>query len=402
MNVHAGEIREYAGRSSLAGYTTAVSLHAHTDQSKENMANVAPYFDRIPVVAGFARRELDAYAQRHHEAMDFSKAWWHPPVDVRSVLDGERHQISERLGLAALVSITDHDTIDANLAVRGADADESVPVSFEWTVPFEDGYFHLGVHNLPSARAIDCFERLSRHSRTPRPGALTDLLAHLDDEPEILVVFNHPLWDLAGVGAAAHVHLVRRFMAAHGDVIHALELNGYRPWRENEGVCRLSGEYGLPLVSGGDRHGRTVNALLNLSWATTFGEFVREIRERRQSTVLVMPEYRQSLVARKLATATDAMRHYPDYEPRCHWLDRVWSVQQGWPVPLSAKWRDGGPLWVRLAVRTFLLSASRVCLPFVRVLIWWVGASRSHDAGPVDHLPQLPVVPTQAPSDELA
>lgn len=388
MNVLAPDIREFIGRSSVADYTTAVSLHAHTDWSKENMGNVEPYFERIPLVGNFARRELDAYAQRNHEPVDFSKAWWHPPVDASTVLHAERQQISERLGLAALVSITDHDTIDANLALRAAIADESVPVSFEWTVPFEHGYFHLGVHNLPPVQAIDLFEQLSHHSKGSQPRRLADLLARLDDEAETLVVFNHPLWDLAGVGPAAHVGLVRRFMRQCGQFIHALELNGYRAWRENDGVCRLRGEYGLPLVSGGDRHGRDANALLNLTTAKSFGEFVREIRDRRQSTVLVMPEYRQSLVERKLAAARDAMRHYPDYEGRCRWVDRVWSVHTGQPRPLSDEWPDGGPLWVRLAVRTFLLSATDVCLPLLRTLVWWAGTSRSHDAGPADHLRQ--------------
>lgn len=385
----------------MAGYTTAVSLHAHTDCSKENMGNVAPYFERIPLVAGLARRELDAYAERNHQAVDFSKAWWHPPVDASSVLDAERQQISERVGLAALVSITDHDTIDANLALRAASADESLPVSFEWTVPFESGYFHLGVHNLPPVRATAVFEQLSCYSEAPQPGQLADLLARLADDPETLVVFNHPLWDLARVGAAAHVSLVRRLMRECGDYIHALELNGYRAWHENEGVCRLHDEYGLPLVSGGDRHGRDANALLNLSTAVSFGEFAREVRERRQSTVLVMPEYRQSLVARKLVTARDAMRHYPDYEGRCHWVDRVWSVHTGRPLPLSDEWPDGGPLWVRLAVRTFLVSATGVCLPLLRALVRWAGTSRSHDPGPADQLPQAPANSVQTPGNEL-
>jgi hypothetical protein len=400
MNVPVSDIREMIGPRTLAGYTTAVSLHAHTDYSKENMGDVAPYFERIPIVGFLARRELDAYGQRNQEALDFSKVWWHPPVDAPTVLEAERRQISERLGLGALVSITDHDTIDANLALRASNADESIPVSFEWTVPFESGFFHLGVHNLPPARATDVFDQLSRHSQAPQPGRLADLLACLDNEPDTLVVFNHPLWDLAGVGAAIHLSLVRRFMRDCGDFIHALELNGYRTSHENEGVHRLQGEYGLPLVSGGDRHGRDANALLNLTTATSFGEFVREIREQRQSTVLVMPEYRRSLVARKLATARDAMRHYPDYEGRRHWVDRIWSVQTGQPLPLADDWPDGGPLWVRLAIRTFLLSTTDICQPLMRALVRCMGASRSHDAGPADHLCQ-PSNPVQEASNEF-
>ena len=400
MNQPAPDIREYVDRRSVAGFATAVSLHAHSDCSKENMSDVAPYFERIPFVAHLVRRELDAYEQRNHEAVDFSKAWWHPPVDASTVLNAERRQISERLGLAALVSITDHDTIRANLALRAADGDESVPVSFEWTVPYETGYFHLGVHNLPPACATDVFEQLWRHSTAPQRGRLADLLSSLNDESDTLVVFNHPLWDLAGVGAVAHVCLVRDFMRECGAFIHAFELNGYRAWRENEGVRSLGGEYGLPLVSGGDRHGRDANALLNLTRAKSFGEFAREIRERRQSTVLVMPEYRHSLVARKLSTARDAMRDYPGYEGRCRWVDRVWSAHTGRPLPLADEWGDGGPLWVRLAVRTFLLSATDIFLPLLRTVVRWAGTSRSHDAGPADHL-RHSANSVQTPSNEL-
>jgi hypothetical protein len=390
---------EFGDRASLA-FTAAVSLHAHTDWSKEGMKEVSRYFHRIPLVSRFARRELDDYARRNNEALDFTRAWWLPPVDAASLLESERSQIVDRLGLAPIVSITDHDTIGANLELQQRHANAAVPISCEWSVPFHEGFFHLGVHNLPPARASDIFASLSGHTRDPRPGELSRLLASLNSDPELLIVLNHPLWDLAGVGTATHVRLVRRFLSEHGEALHALELNGYRSWPENTGVQALQRECSLPLVSGGDRHGRAPNALLNLTTAPCFGAFAREIRERRSSHILVMPEYRKSLVSRKLVTASDAMSILPGYQGRERWTDRIWYEENGHVQPLSVDWPDGGPFWVRAAIAAFRIAASRPLRPMMRALVWCAGASRSHDPGPASHVGLPQVTPPSSPRQE--
>jgi hypothetical protein len=181
-------------------------------------------------------------------------------------------------------------------------------------------------------------------------------------------------------------------------VIHALELNGYRSWRENIAVQALQREYPMPLISGGDRHGCAPNALLNLTTASGFGAFTREIRERRSSHILAMPEYRTPLVSRKLATAADAMLHHPGYAGRERWTDRIWHDEDGLARPLSAEWPDGGPFWVRASMTAFVFGTSRPLRPLMRLLIWCANASRSHDPGPASHvgLPQsAPVANTR-------
>ena len=51
-----------------------------------------------------------------------------------------------------LVSITDHDDIQAPMLLRTVASARHIPVSVEWTTPFgKDQAFHLGIHNLPSA-----------------------------------------------------------------------------------------------------------------------------------------------------------------------------------------------------------------------------------------------------------
>ena len=45
---------------------------------------------------------------------------------------------------------------------------KDAPVSVEWTIPFGCTFFHIGVHNLPPANAIEIQEQLTRV--TARPG----------------------------------------------------------------------------------------------------------------------------------------------------------------------------------------------------------------------------------------
>jgi hypothetical protein len=326
------------------------------------MASVPGYLNRIPVVAGLFRREMQRYLERHGETADFQKGWWHPPVSPAAVLDSEVAQITNDLGLTALVSITDHDSITAGLSLRARHPES--PISFEWTVPFHEGFFHLGVHNLPPDDAPGIFDRLQAFTNGAAPALLSELLAGLDSDRRLLVVFNHPMWDLAGVGPLRHRALLDRFLGEYGAWLHALEVNGYRAARENARVGRLASRVGLPLVSGGDRHGYAPNSLLNLTTAGTFEAFVREVREARVSEIAVMPQYGRSLGARKLAVAADVIRANRRNPPgQRHWMDRVSYDRKGVVTPLSRHWPTGGPLWVRSTIRLFLVLTSAPLLP---------------------------------------
>jgi hypothetical protein len=152
--------------------------------------------------------------------------------------------------------------------------------------------------------------------------------------------------------------------------VHAIELNGYRSWEENRAVIAIAEVPSMPLISGGDRHGRAPNALLNLTPATSFGEFAREIRRDGRSIVVILPEYRQSLLERKLASAFDALREYPRSAPnQRRWMDRVSYERDGLVRSLSVHWPQGGPLWVRAAMGAFRLGASAPLLPFLRIAV---------------------------------
>ncbi len=139
-----GRVHDLTRSAPPAHFSTAVSLHSHTHYSNEGMACVPAYLDRIPLVAGLCRREMRKYFERHGSAADFSKGWWHPPVTPEALVESERAHILTTLGLPALVSITDHDAIDAPLALRPAHP--SMPISVRM-----DGALRRGL--LPRRRA---------------------------------------------------------------------------------------------------------------------------------------------------------------------------------------------------------------------------------------------------------
>ena len=130
----------------LAGqFGSGVCLHGHTMHSEECLSFLPRYLHQAPGISQI----LKGY-QRGPERVDFERAFWTPPLSPASALRLERRQI-EKLGLRSLVSLTDHDNIEAGMSlITGTDIRE-IPISVEWTVPFDRSIFHFGIHNLPSA-----------------------------------------------------------------------------------------------------------------------------------------------------------------------------------------------------------------------------------------------------------
>ena len=331
------------------GYRTAVSLHCHTHYSKEHLDFVPRYASQIPIVSSFFSRETDRYYRLSGKTMDFAEWYWTPPVTVQSVIESETQRIERKLGLKPLISLTDHNEIGTANAFQRQGRRPETPISLEWTVPMDGGSLHLGIHNLPTALSGEIARALSIYSRQPREGRFIELLAWLNEYPETLVVLNHPLSDMMGVGAGYHKGLVVGFLNRYGKRIHALEINGYRPWRENRATINLAERYGLPVVSGGDRHGCAPNAVLNLTNGRVFSEFVYEVRKDRISEVLVMPDYWKDLVMRKIESLADFFRYYADRpHGQRRWTDRVFiQLEDGVVKPLSNYWDHTVPMWVK-------------------------------------------------------
>ena len=127
----------------------------------------------------------------------------------------ERGQIEE-LGLQALVSISDHDNIEAPLLLRVLTESRGTPVSVEWTVPWRGTFFHIGVHNMGPRRAAAKMAALARFTAEPREPELRGLLDWLAEDEQTLIVFNHPYWDEKGKGQGFHDERVEAFLAITG------------------------------------------------------------------------------------------------------------------------------------------------------------------------------------------
>jgi len=336
---------------------TGVSLHCHTEHSREMLDFVPHYAAKLPIINFFWQREQKNYVEREGKQVNFATAFWSPPLTAQEVYDLEKTQINET-GLDALVSISDHDSIDANLKVGEQVENSKAPISLEWTVPFEFGFFHVGVHNLPVNHADELTQILLGYTFNKENHSnekLHEAFSLLNSIPEILIVLNHPLWDIEIVGKEKHAELLKSFIREHGRWIHALEINGFRKWSENKAVIEMAEALGYPIVTGGDRHGCKPNTVINLTNSRTFDEFVEEIRIDRRSEVVLMPEYKQPLHSRQLQSFAEILKYYPEFpEGRKKWFDRVhYDIGDGHGVrPLSVHWVYGGPTWLRWAVWT--------------------------------------------------
>ena len=325
------------------GFRSGVSLHSHTNQSKETLdflANLGNQYPLIrPLISRLERRSKAAHGVR----IDYANSYWTPPMTPKLAFDLESRQI-ENLDVASMVSITDHDNINAPMLLRTVPSARAIPVSVEWSAPYGGVQsFHLGIHNLPSARAADWMRVLEDFTARPSDGELTQILAALHQEPNVLVVFNHPMWDLYLVGQEKHEFLVNEFIQKNGTWLHALELNGLRHWDENRAVRQLAAQWNMLLISGGDRHGVEPNANINLTDATSFTEFVHEIRREKRSNVLFMPQYAEPWKHRILQSTMDAIRNYPEFPQGSRtWDERVYHPDaQGVVRPLTEIWPKG-------------------------------------------------------------
>jgi hypothetical protein len=325
------------------GFRSGVSLHSHTNQSKETLDFLANFGNQFPIIRPILARMERTSENKHGVHVNYSASYWTPPLTPKLAFDLERKQI-EKLDVAPMVSITDHDNINAPMLLRSVPSARQIPVSVEWTVPYGDVQaFHLGVHNLPSARAQEWMATLEEFTKNPNPAELSEIMAALNAEPNVLVVFNHPMWDLYIVGRDRHDFLVNEFLLKYGVYLHALELNGLRNWDENRAVRRLAEKWNMLLISGGDRHGVEPNANINLTNAAGFTEFVHEVRRERKSNVLFMPQYAEPWKHRILRSTIDAIRDYPDFPAGSQrWDDRVYHPDvKGVDRPLSELWPDG-------------------------------------------------------------
>jgi hypothetical protein len=322
------------GRDTRAG----VSLHGHTNRSKESLQLIPELARKGPML----HAALEKQCRKSRIPVDFARAYWTPPLSPRLAYETEKNQIENTLGLKSLVSLTDHDNIEAPILLRAERDTAQTPISVEWSVPFAGTIFHLGLHNLPSGQAQAIMGDLAAYTRSPNNLRLVELLAMLDAFPDVMVVFNHPLWTQTCVGVHRDAQALERFLNCAVQFLHAFEINATRSTKENNRVAELAKQWERPLVSGGDRHGCAASGALNLTCAETFGEFVSEIRQEQRSHVLLMPQYTEPVSIRTTRTLLDVIRNYPENPMGSRrWDERIFhpDANGGPDRPISALWK---------------------------------------------------------------
>jgi hypothetical protein len=355
-----------------APFQTGVSLHSHTLHSRESLDFIQRATANTPWLSGAIRKQMDKYRALKGRDLDLKRAWWTPPLSPRHAWNVERNQIQEQLDRTALVSITDHDTIDGCLQLQMLDDMRDCPISVEWTIPFRGTFFHVGVHNLPLESANEMMRAMHEFTAAPLEDRIAGMLEWLGQDARTLLILNHPMWDENHVGEAAHREYVEAFLQQFRPFLHALELNGLRPWKENQKSTQLAESCGLPVISGGDRHGREPNACMNLTNAGTFAEFVEEVRRDGWSDILFMPQYREPLKMRILENMCDILEDDPHHgRGWVRWSDRVFYLSdEGDEKSLSVFWKGKYPGVVNRFVSLMGLVKHRRVRSALRVALW--------------------------------
>lgn len=341
---------------------SGVCLHGHTMHSQECLNFLPTALGHVPGISNVVR-----YYERAR-AIDFARAWWTPPLTPASAVKLEREQIA-RLGLRPIVSLTDHDDIEAGLAL-GVTADAAdTPISVEWTVPYQRSIFHLGIHNLPRQSSRDWMSVMAHYTAAPSEPTLPAILDALASVPDILVVLNHPFWLEEGVVEEDHPRALERILCTCVGWFHAFELNGTRQWQENADTSALAARWNRPLISGGDRHACEPSACINLTNAGSFAEFAAEIRDGR-SSIVFLPQYREPMSQRILEAARDILRPYPEYPGRERWSDRVfYRGDDGVVRSLAQIWQGHHPRWLEGVAATVQFAAGNQFRPALRLFL---------------------------------
>lgn len=327
----------------VRGFRTGVSLHSHTLHSRESLEFIYHAARHSALLRWVVQRGENRYRQIHGTELNLRRGWWTPPLAPQDAFTLEAAQLEE-LGVAPLVSITDHDDIEAPMSLQAIEPGRAIPVSVEWTVPYRETFFHIGVHNIAPARARMLMQHMAAFTASPDPDVLTELLEELAADPATLMVFNHPLWDEKGVGRAVHNRSLMELLTSRGEFFHALEINGLRPWAENADVIQLARACGKPVISGGDRHTLEPNACINLTHAATFREFTTEVRQGH-SHVLILPHYQVAHASRIFHNMLDVFRTYDNHGRGWRdWSDRVFFEHDNGRVEsLTQIWGERPP-----------------------------------------------------------
>jgi hypothetical protein len=267
-------------------FCSVASLHNHSIHSIERLSSLNRVV-AMPFMRPFSAILQRAFGLQSISDLDYSDLQYNPPLAPTAVLRVELESVRQ-IGFQRLVfALTDHNQVSGCLELLDTPLIETSQIGLgeELSVRFQNHLFHLGIHGLPADGLLSAHNRMQAASNDERLGDLFEELRSTG----CMVILNHPL--LSWNGGSFESIPVLPFVEQYGWAIDALEYNGMRSRRENDGVIRLARETGKPLVGGGDSHFLTASSALSVSRsARSMADYIQEIKEG-QAITLIREEY---------------------------------------------------------------------------------------------------------------
>ena len=265
-------------------FECAGSLHNHSCYSVEKLAalNQVVKLAFMRPLSGVLQRAfgLDGIA-----GLNYAEITYNPPYTPEAVYQMEASAAADWGFHRLHITITDHDEFAGSAALlRGRpDLKGHIAIGEEVSVWYQGHLFHLGVSGLPENGIDETHIRIQSAARCGRHDELFETLA----ASGCLVVLNHPL---VAWRPGAQAIPIADLLARYGWAIHALEVNGMRRRQENDRVLELARQCQKPVVGGGDSHLLVASSIVSLSQATSFNDFIAEVKDGR-SVPFVTPDY---------------------------------------------------------------------------------------------------------------
>lgn len=262
----------------------AVSLHNHSCHSVEKLAALNHVIKKtfMRPLSGILQKSFGLGAVPN---LNYADVTFNPPYTPDAVYQMEADAAAKWGFDGVHFTITDHDAYAGGLELQRTrpDLNGRVAVSEELSLWFEGHLFHLGVCHLPENGVEETHAQIQAAARAGRYDELFELLK----ASGCLVILNHPL---VAWGPGAKAIPAAELLTRYGWAIHALEVNGMRPQEENDRVLELARHCRKPVVGGGDSHLLVASSVISLSRASTFQNFVAEVKDGH-AVPFVTPDY---------------------------------------------------------------------------------------------------------------
>src|SRR5262245_21180733 len=102
MSPSRSEIDLYSSQSRFsrhAGMRAAVSLHSHSECSRETLEFIPRFARQIPGLASCLEKGVAEYERENGRPLNFGEWYWRPPITPAMVIDSEQEHLARRLDL---------------------------------------------------------------------------------------------------------------------------------------------------------------------------------------------------------------------------------------------------------------------------------------------------------------